>query len=549
MESSRAINGQQIILFVIVLLLMLGIGTWVFQLSATVTSNINRSKDHNLKLANHAQQMQVDVIQIQQWLTDISATRGRDGLDDGFAEAENSYQSFLTGLDVFMSEYQTDGNMKGIAGLDELRSRIDAYYAMGKKMANAYIEGGSGQGNSTMGQFDEAAESLSKLMGPFLSDQVKGINLSMTKNIESVDSLKRGILTIFITGFFAIVVITMVQNRINNRRMSRILKTLEAVAQGDLAVDLEIKGKGKGDMDKIAITFNRLVTRLTEVINNVKIATDSIAQGSVDIAAGNLNLSQRTEGQASSLEETASSMEEMTSTVRQNADSAQQAVQLAVAARDEAEKGVLVVDRTVDAMSEINSSSMRIADILATMDAIAFQTNLLALNAAVEAARAGEHGRGFAVVATEVRTLSQRSSEAAKEIKTLIDDSVSKVKIGTDLVDESGSTLMGIVAGVKKVADIISEINAASQEQSTGIDQVNTAVSQMDGMTQQNAALVEESAAASHSMQEQVMNLQQQMTFFKLKGADILPYSAPAIEAASISSENFYSLTDNTQSN
>ncbi|MDH5649258.1 MAG: methyl-accepting chemotaxis protein [Gammaproteobacteria bacterium] len=293
-----------------------------------------------------------------------------------------------------------------------------------------------------------------------------------------------------------------------------ILDVTHHAANGDLGRRIAVTSSD--ELGEIGSSLNAMLDRLSETVSEVRANAESILSGSEQITAGNANLSQRTEEQASSLEETAASMEEMTSTVKQNADSAQQAAQLAGAARNEAEKGGQVVTRAVDAMGAITASSTRIADIISTIDGIAFQTNLLALNAAVEAARAGEQGRGFAVVASEVRSLAQRSADAAKEIKGLIEDSVDKVKAGTELVDQSGQTLTGIVEGIKKVADIVAEINAASQEQSAGIDQVNNAVAQMDDMTQQNAALVEESAAASRSMQDQANGLMELMGFFKL---------------------------------
>ncbi|HET9390022.1 MAG TPA: methyl-accepting chemotaxis protein, partial [Steroidobacteraceae bacterium] len=236
-----------------------------------------------------------------------------------------------------------------------------------------------------------------------------------------------------------------------------------------------------------------------------------------EISAGNANLSQRTEEQSSSLEETASSMEEMTTTVKQNADNAGQANQLAIAARDQAEKGGTVVNQAVKAMADINDASKKIADIIGVIDDIAFQTNLLALNAAVEAARAGEQGRGFAVVASEVRSLAGRSATAAKEIKELIQDSVRKVEDGSVLVTQSGQTLEKIVSAVKKVSDIVAEIAAASREQSSGIEQVNRAVMQMDELTQQNAALVEQATAASQAMAEQVRGLNQMLERFRIE--------------------------------
>ncbi|MCK4743225.1 MAG: PAS domain-containing protein [Sulfuriflexus sp.] len=306
------------------------------------------------------------------------------------------------------------------------------------------------------------------------------------------------------------------------------MDVMQALSSGDLTRSMD--GEYQGEFAILKDSINGTVNNLIDVVGNIRQASTSIASASGEISQGNINLSQRTEEQASSLEETASSMEELTGTVKQNADNARQANQLAAGARDQAEKGGAVVGDAITAMSEINSASKKIADIISVIDEIAFQTNLLALNAAVEAARAGEQGRGFAVVASEVRNLAQRSAGAAKEIKSLINDSVEKVDEGSRLVNESGQTLDEIVGAVKKVSDIIAEIAAASLEQSTGIEQVNQTVSQMDEVTQQNAALVEEAAAASESLDEQARELDQLMTYFKLSGADA--NRAPAAAAA-----------------
>ena len=291
-------------------------------------------------------------------------------------------------------------------------------------------------------------------------------------------------------------------------------RVMESLAQGDL--NETIDANYQGEFAELAQSINSSIENLYKMVQEIRGACASISSAASEIAQGNTDLSQRTEEQASSLEETASSMEEMTGTVKQNADNARQANQLAAAAREQAERGGDVVKRAVDAMSEINSSSKKISDIIGVIDEIAFQTNLLALNAAVEAARAGEQGRGFAVVAGEVRNLAQRSAGAAKEIKSLIKDSVEKVDEGSKLVDESGDTLQEIVNAVKKVSDIIAEIAAAGQEQSSGIEQVNKAVMQMDEMTQQNAALVEEAASASESMEEQAKSLQELISYFDI---------------------------------
>ena len=294
-------------------------------------------------------------------------------------------------------------------------------------------------------------------------------------------------------------------------------RVLGNLAQGDLTD--QMTGACDGDLAQIKASLNAAITNLTGTLATVRIASESVSTGAEQITNGNEDLSQRTSEQASSLEETSSAMEEMTSTVKQNADNAKQANQLAIAARDVANKGGAVTIRAVEAMDEINKSSKKIADIITVIDEIAFQTNLLALNAAVEAARAGEHGRGFAVVAAEVRNLAQRSATAAKEIKGLINESVQRVTDGSELVKQSGKTLEEIVGSVKRVTDIIAEITAASQEQASGIDQVNKAIMQMDETTQQNAALVEEATSASQSMKEQAQELMRQVRSFKIKGS------------------------------
>lgn len=284
------------------------------------------------------------------------------------------------------------------------------------------------------------------------------------------------------------------------------------VAQGDLTNRIEVKSKD--EIGELMLALRNMNDSLLDIVNRVRSGTATIATGSAQIAAGNQDLSSRTEQQASSLEETASSMEELTSTVRQNGDNANQANRLAVSASDIAVKGGAIVNEVVAMMENISESSKKMAEIINVIDGIAFQTNILALNAAVEAARAGEQGRGFAVVATEVRTLAQRSANAAREIKALIDESVGKVEAGSKLVNQAGETMTEIVHSVQRVTDIMTEINAATREQVEGIEQVNQAVSQMDQVTQQNAALVEEAAAATESMQGQARELVQVVSVF-----------------------------------
>ncbi len=348
----------------------------------------------------------------------------------------------------------------------------------------------------------------------YYQDEVKQADESITADYVS------GRMTLIIGAVLAILLGAIIAWRLTigiTRPLHEALTVAEAVAEGDLTARSNLPPT----LDEPGLLLSALRSmqeNLARTVTQIRLGTDTIATASSEIASGNLDLSSRTEQQASSLEETASSMEELTSTVKQNADNSRQANQLAVAASSVAVKGGAVVAQVVDTMGAINSSANKIVDIIGVIDGIAFQTNILALNAAVEAARAGEQGRGFAVVATEVRNLAQRSAAAAKEIKALIGDSVEKVDAGSKLVAEAGTTMDEIVDGVKRVADIMAEITAASQEQSDGIEQVNQAVGQMDQVTQQNAALVEEAAAAAESLQDQAKNLAQAVSVFRVGG-------------------------------
>lgn len=319
-----------------------------------------------------------------------------------------------------------------------------------------------------------------------------------------------GLLAVAVSAYFLLAAIS--------HPLQFVLQQFEAIGNGDLS--MQIKAKSNDEMGQLLTGLENMRQNLVQTVTIVRQGSSSIAVSSEEIASGNMDLSSRTENQAASLEETASSMEELTSTVQQNADNARQANTLALKASTVATKGGQVVGDVVHTMNSIKDSSKKIVDIIGVIDGIAFQTNILALNAAVEAARAGEQGRGFAVVASEVRSLAQRSASAAKEIKELINDSVSKVDTGSRLVDDAGQTMDEIVVSIKGVADIMAEITAASVEQSDGIAQVNIAISKMDEAVQQNAALVEEAAAAAGSMQDQANNLNQAVSIFKLSAND-----------------------------
>jgi len=310
--------------------------------------------------------------------------------------------------------------------------------------------------------------------------------------------------------------------------VQRAVRAADEISHGNLSVQIPDVGDGRNEMAQLLRSLDEMQQNLSRIVGHVRSGSENVATASSEIAQGNNDLSARTEQQASALQETAASMEQLNSTVRQNADNARQANQLAQSASTVAVHGGEVVSQVVDTMKGIHDSSSKIADIIGVIDGIAFQTNILALNAAVEAARAGEQGRGFAVVASEVRSLAGRSADAAKQIKTLINDSVERVAAGTTLVDQAGATMTEVVGSIKRVTDLMGEISAASSEQSQGVAQVGEAVTQMDQVTQQNAALVEEMAAAAASLNNQAQDLVSTVAFFKLSPAQAAQPAASA---------------------
>ena len=374
--------------------------------------------------------------------------------------------------------------------------------------------------------FQSAFEVLEKSMGD-LGDQIESEAQTGFATTERLNSMTHYLMA-GVAGVSAILMffVSSALSSSITKPILHALKMAEAVASGDLTP--KPVERLSDETGQLLLALQKMSDSLTSMVTQVRSATDSINTASAEIAAGNQDLSARTEQAASNLEETAASMEQLTSTVRQSADSARQANQLAASASEIAVRGGNVVGQVVTTMNEINASSKKISDIIGVIDGIAFQTNILALNAAVEAARAGEQGRGFAVVAAEVRSLAQRSAEAAKEIKGLIGSSVDRVEAGSRLVAQAGQTMSEIVGSVQRVSDIIGEITAASGEQSDGISQVNVAVNQLDQMTQQNAALVEESAAAAESLKDQAARLAQVVQIFRIDGLVSHALQAPS---------------------
>ncbi|MDY7538814.1 methyl-accepting chemotaxis protein [Undibacterium sp. RTI2.1] len=454
-----------------------------------------------------------DIAQLRLLLWQYLALSDASQRDAVEKEMKVTYAKVMETFAAYEKEYISSKEEKAM--LDADRVAFKDYNALREKVLEMAKIGKSDEGRDLLVL---NLGTISKKLNESLSAHTK-FNMDLGKTVaeEGAATLKTANMVSTAISLFAIIGIAVMGLLITKRiisSLSEAIKISETVAAGDLTTDIKVTSKDEAG--QLLQALKDMSDSLKNIVGEVRTGTDMITAASTEIATGNLDLSSRTEQQAGSLEETASSMEELTSTVKQNADNARQANQLAVSASEVAIKGGNVVSQVIHTMSDINDSSKKIVDIIGVIDSIAFQTNILALNAAVEAARAGEQGRGFAVVASEVRNLAQRSASAAKEIKSLIDNSVEKVEAGSKLVDQAGKTIQEIVESVKRVSDVVSEISAATQEQTAGIDQINIAITEIDETTQQNAALVEQAAAAAASMQDQAQNLLQVVSVFKI---------------------------------
>jgi methyl-accepting chemotaxis protein len=437
-----------------------------------------------------------------------------------FKQIEDNTRALVEARDAFNASLRTP----------EAKALVAAWYAQSHDLGVAYVSAAAKAIDAN--QWDEAERILIKEVNPTYKqaqpayDALLGFldkRARTTAEQTTADSKTRAILmgVVVAVGCALGISAGIFLLRTILQPLGEAVSLARRVAQGDLSAD--IRTDARNEFGQLLTALGEMNTSLAKIVGEVRTGTETMASASSEISAGNLELSSRTEEQAGTLEETAASVEELTSTVRQNADNAKQANVLAVAASATATRGGAVVAEVVQTMGAINASAKKIVDIISVIDGIAFQTNILALNAAVEAARAGEQGRGFAVVAGEVRTLAHRSAEAAKEIKDLINDSVDKVASGSALVDQAGTTMHDVVDGIRRVADIVGEITAASQEQSIGIEQIHHALTQMDQVTQQNAAMVEEATGASQQLQNRAAGLAELVSVFRLGTAPASP--------------------------
>ena len=484
----------------------IGIAASVY-FATTAINSIKTTESRDYPVLDKAKNIQADVQGIVDALKQAVGEDDKKGIDAVGERAKKVKEKF-----------KALGALPGQQALgDRLSKEFDAYYGPAVSVAKIMLGMDQGDPQTAIGQMQTSL----KVLETDLAKTVESAQTQFTAGVDnSNDNVRRVLFTVIASGLFVVLVLGVVSFFIIRTIWQQLggepeyaQEIASAVASGDLTMRIDVE---PGDTSSLLAALSEMQTRLQNMVSEIKTSAETIKVASAEIASGNTDLSSRTESQASSLEETSSSMETMTETVKQNADNARQANKMVETASEVAVKGGAVVSQVVTTMDDINQSSKKIVDIISVIDGIAFQTNILALNAAVEAARAGEQGRGFAVVASEVRSLAQRSAAAAKEIKTLIGDSVDKVTAGSALVDQAGHTMDEIVASVRRVSDIMAEITAASQEQSSGIQEIGSAINQMDEMTQQNAALVEEAAAAAESLEEQADLLTKALDVFKL---------------------------------
>ncbi len=501
--NALKLRTKMIMCVAIPLVLIGAIGIWTFQSSRIIFGSVEHLKNESLVFAGVARQMGTDIIQIQQWLTDISATRGLDGLNDGFDEAEKSYRSFLSGLERFEEMFTKENHSKGLTQTRDLKARVERYYEMGRKMAKSYIEGGPESGNKMMGDFDETAESLSAALEPFLEGQINEVSLLSDKIVSLVDSLKNGVIGVCIISILcsAIIAIKITREILLNLggEPSIISDIARRISRGDLNVELD---SGKKQDTGIFEAMKTMIKSLKKIAGQITAQSNAVAISSDGVSVNATQISSVIDEQSRQVEQTSLATSELSQTIADVAMSAASASDSSRESVETAENGKTVVDQTVtsmmniaanveqssNAISTLGESSKKIGDIIDVINDIASQTNLLALNAAIEAARAGEQGRGFAVVADEVRKLAEKTAQATDEITSMISkiqkDTESSVhsmeknkgeaEEGVRLVGQARESLEMIVDASRRCMDQVNSIAAATEEQSSAVEEVSS---------------------------------------------------------------------------
>ena len=509
--------GMKIVVSFALILLIYG-GTFVVSMNSLshLNQTITQIESESMPLLLNVEEMDVSRSEVQQFLTDVSATHDRAG----YKQAEESANRFLNGIKLYKEKYYRTKNKQGLQQIIAIEKDFNRFYASGKLMAETYITKGIAAGNLMMqggngvSGFDKDSETIAKQLEILRVQQMAKARAITSKALNTTEYATDMLIKSAIAALVIMIVIAIWLTRSITRPLRKALKVAIAVANGDLTQNVEVRSKD--ETGRLLQALKDMNQNLSGIVTDVRQSAHFINNASQEIAHGNMDLSSRTEEQAASLEETSSSMDELAEQVKLNVESAKQAYNLTHGTCSVAEQGEKSVESMLSTMNEINEASSKIEGIVGEIEGISFQTNILALNAAVEAARAGEQGRGFAVVAGEVRNLAQRSAVAAKEIKTLIDGSVEKVNAGTKQAADTAEMIGDVHTSVQLVSSIMKDISSASSEQSMSINQINSAIVQIDTVTQQNAALVEEASAATESMNDQASALLDDVEKFQL---------------------------------
>jgi methyl-accepting chemotaxis protein len=542
------ISTKIILSLMIPIVLMGGTGVWMFQLSRSVSDEVRQLREQSSTFAVLAQTMGKDVIQVQQWLTDISATRSQDGLNDGFDKAEKHYQSFISGLSRFKDRYELEKNDAAVQKISDLQLRFDAYYAAGRKMAQAYIDGGPPMGNRMMRDFDKMAEALHAVLDPFVTEQTDEAETMMEGIVRSVDNMKTGvagitlfaILLVSVTGFYLI--------RSIIRPINELLTEAERLGKGDFSV--QIDESGKDEFGDLAHELNQAVNKISGAIHDVKSAVGSLASSSEELSGSAAHIANGSKEQSNRTSQVAASSHELSSAIADIARNVSGAAEAAKKANEAASRVSGIVEETITSINGIadttretsqvvailGSRSQDVGNIIKVIEDIADQTNLLALNAAIEAARAGEQGRGFAVVADEVRKLAEKTTIATKEIGETIgiiqqdtvkalssmDDELNAVEKGVRFTKDASAALKEIVAQVEELSLIIQQMAATTEEQSTAADQISSDIEAVSEIIKGTSSGAEQIARASRDIAQLASDLQSITAKFKVHDKDRL---------------------------